>query len=282
MKNIKLISLDLDGTFLNSQRRVPEKNRNLIKQAKERGMEIIISSGSPYDLMPHEELEDLGISYAITANGSAIYEFPSKKCIYEESMNTKEIVPILEFLLTKDMHMDLFIQGKGYCPDYTRVIVPKLDVPDARKEYILKNRVWLKEPVAFIMQHNFAIQKITMNFYPDKHGSMVDREKVKEYLDECQYLSLVSGGWGNLEITKNGVNKGKALQILCEKLCISLDETAAFGDSLNDLDIIKAAGIGIAMENAMPEVRVAADYVAGTNDECGVAKFVEKILMYGV
>lgn len=282
MRNIKLISLDLDGTFLNSQRRVPEKNRNLIKQAKERGMEIIISSGSPYDLMPHEELEDLGISYAITANGSAVYEYPGRKCIYEECMDAATVIPILKFLLTKDIHMDLFIQGKGYCPAYTRTIVPKLNVPVARKEYILNNRIWLKEPDVYIEEWNLFIQKITMNFYPDKYGNLIDREEVKKYLEECDCVSLVSGGWGNLEITKSGVNKGKALGILCEKISISLDETMAFGDSLNDLDIIKAAGMGIAMQNAMPEVKAVADYVTGANDACGVAEFIEKIIVCGI
>ena len=87
LKKIKLISLDLDGTLLNSERKIPEENRKSVQQAKERGIKIIVSSGSPYDLMPHEELKDLGISYAITANGSAVYEYPGRKCIYEESMD---------------------------------------------------------------------------------------------------------------------------------------------------------------------------------------------------
>lgn len=278
LKKIKLISLDLDGTLLNSERKIPEENRKYVQRAKERGIKIIVSSGSPYDLMPHEELKDLGISYAITANGSAVYEYPGRKCIYEESMDVVTAAPILGFLLTKDMHMDLFIQGKGYCPDFTQDIVHKLDVPDARKIYILNNRIWLKDPAAYIKEHRLTIQKITMNFYPDKHGGLVDREEVKKYLEECGCVSIVSGGWGNLEITKSGVNKGKALGLLCKKIDIPLYETAAFGDSLNDLDIIKTAGVGIAMQNAMPEVKCVADYVTGTNDACGVAEFVQRIL----
>ncbi|MCM1201666.1 MAG: HAD family hydrolase [Bacteroides fragilis] len=270
--------MDLDGTLLDNQRKIPEENKNSIQQAKKKGIEIIISTGSPYDLMPHAEIKGLGISYAITANGSAVYRYPDRQCIYEESMDAVSFIPILEFLLTKDMHMDLFIQGKGYCPDYTREIVYKLDVPEARKQYILNNRVWLKNPVAYIKDNNLSIQKITMNFYPDKNGCLVDRAEVREYLEKCRCINLVSGGWGNLEITKSGVSKGKALGILCKKLGISLSETAAFGDSLNDLDIIKTAGIGIAMENAMREVKDAADYVTGTNDDGGVAEFIGRIL----
>ena len=278
MKNIKLIALDLDGTLLNSERKVPERNRKAIKQAKEKGIEIIISTGSPYDLMPHEEIKELGISYVITANGSAVYEYPNRKCIYEESIDAMTITPILEFLLTKDMHIDLFMQGKGYCPSYTKAIVNKLDVPTARKEYILNNRAWLENPIEYIREHDLTIQKITMNFYPDRDGELVDRVEVKRYLESLCCISLVSGGWGNLEVTKKGVSKGKALKILCDKLYISLTETLVFGDSLNDLDIIQTSGIGVAMKNAMAGVRDAADYVTDTNDACGVAKFIEELL----
>ncbi|MCM1217014.1 MAG: Cof-type HAD-IIB family hydrolase [Lachnospiraceae bacterium] len=278
MESIKLISLDLDGTLLNSERKIPERNRKAVQHAEEKGIEIIISTGSPYDLMPHEELKGLGISYAITANGSAVYEYPNRNCIYEESIDTITVVPILEFLMTKDMHIDLFMRGKGYCPGYTRPIVDKLDVPDARKQYILNNRVWLENPIAYIKEYALTVQKITMNFYPDQYGTLINRTEVKRYLEALCDINLVSGGWGNLEITKKGVNKGKALKILCEKLCISLNETVAFGDSLNDLDIIQAAGLSVAMKNAMTEITDVADYVTDTNDACGVAAFIERLL----
>ena len=117
-----------------------------------------------------------------------------------------------------------------------------------------------------------------MNFYPNGTGELVDRKEVKEYLENNPMIRLVSGGWGNLELTKSGVDKGKALKILCEKLEISLGDTIAIGDSVNDLDIIKVAGTGVAMKNAMSEVLDAADYVTGTNDACGVAEAIEHFM----
>lgn len=275
---IKLISLDLDGTLLNTERRMPERNRSAIQLATQKDIEIIISTGSPYELMPHDDLRGLNISYAITANGSAIYEYKTGKCIYEDSIDTKTIIPILKFLLTKDMHLDMFIEGKGYCPNNTKAIVNHLNVPKARKNYILNNRVWLEDPLEYIEENQLTMQKITMNFYPSETGVLVDRKEVKEYLENNPKIRLVSGGWGNLELTKRGVDKGKALKILCKRLEISLGDTIAIGDSINDLDIIKAAGIGVAMKNAMPEVLDAADYVTGTNDACGVAEAMEHFM----
>ena len=66
---IKLISLDLDGTLLDTERRLPDRNRRAIQSATQKGIEVIISTGSPYGLMPHDDLRGLNISYAITANG---------------------------------------------------------------------------------------------------------------------------------------------------------------------------------------------------------------------
>ena len=276
---IKLISLDLDGTLLNSDRHIPERNYQVLKEAKEKGVEIIISTGSPYGLMPHEELRGMGISYAITANGSAIYEYETGKCIYEKSIDTQTIIPILEFLLTKDMHMDMFMGGKGYCPSSTRQTVEKLAVPQSRKDYILKNnRMWLDDVIPYIKEHQLTMQKITMNFYPGEDGEMVDREEVKLFLEAHENLKLVSGGWKNLEITRADANKGDALRWLCQHIGIDVADSVAFGDSLNDLDIIQAAGIGVAMKNAMPELIEAADYVTGTNNECGVAEYVEELI----
>ncbi len=278
MDLIKLISMDLDGTLLDTGRRIPEKNRIAIQKAEAMGIEILISTGSPYGLMPHDELEGLNISYAITANGSAIYEYKTGRCIYEESIETDTILPILRFLLTKDMHIDMFIQGKAYCPAYTRSIVDRLDVPGARKTYILNKRVWLKDTLSFIKENDLSVQKITMNFYPDETGRLVDRAEVKQRLESDAALKVVSGGWGNLEITKNGVNKGRALRKFCELRHIPIEDTVAIGDSLNDLDIIQTAGIGVAMGNAMDEVKASADRVTLSNDECGVAEMISELL----
>lgn len=275
---IKLISLDLDGTLLDSQRKISDRNRKALQTAREKGIEIIISTGSPYGLMPHEDLSGIDISYAITANGSAIYEYKTGKCIYEKSIDTETIIPILEFLLEKDMHMDMFMAGNAYCPSNTREIVEKLAVPQSRKDYILKNkRMWLDDVISYIKEHQLTMQKITMNFYPSENGELVDREIVKKYLEKRNDLKLVSGGWKNLEITRDDANKGDALRWLCKAIQIPIEDTVALGDSLNDLDIIKAAGIGVAMGNSMQVLIDVADYVTSTNDECGVAEYIESV-----
>lgn len=276
MNQIRLISLDLDGTLLDSNRQLPQKNKMVLKEASREGIKIVISTGSPFELIPFELLEGIEISYAITANGSAIYEYDSGKCIYEETISKEIETELIEYLLDKDIHVDLFMDGKGHTPKKCRAIIEKLEVPQSRKDYLLNNRIWLDNPLAYIKENHMNIQKITMNFYTDVDGSLKDYDEVKGYLEQKKMLTITTGVKKNLEITKEGVDKGNAIEKLADKIRISLEDIMAIGDSRNDLMIIEKVGMGIAMGNAMPEVIKKARYITGTNDECGVAEAIEK------
>ena len=95
---------------------------------------------------------------------------------------------------------------------------------------------------------------------------------------EFDELKLVSGGYSNLEFTRKGADKGRALEKLCTLIDVDINQTIAIGDSLNDLTAIEAAGVGIAMGNAMPEVKRVADDVTATNDQVGVAEAIYKYI----
>ena len=85
----------------------------------------------------------------------------------------------------------------------------------------------------------------------------------------------------NIEVTAGGINKGEALLWLAGELGIDREEILAFGDGANDADMIRAAGIGAAMEVSVPEVRAAADILAGSNDEDGVARAIQRYIDLG-
>lgn len=133
MNAVKLIALDLDGTLFNSQSQISAHNIDTIKKANEAGATVVISTGRPYNGLPFEQLKGSGIRFAITTNGSAIYEIESGKCLFEEAMDEEIILPILDFLLTKDIHMDAFIGGKGYTPVQCVAAGQKLANPPALK-----------------------------------------------------------------------------------------------------------------------------------------------------
>ena len=277
MNTVKLIALDLDGTLFNSQSQISTHNIDTIKKANEAGATVVISTGRPYSGLPFEQLKGSGIRFAITTNGSAIYEIESGKCLFEEAMDEDIILPILDFLLTKDIHMDAFIGGKGYTPVQCVAAGQKLANPPALKHYILNTRVRVDNLPLFIHENQLKVQKMTLNFYPE--GDVFkDREEVRKYLESNPAVTTVSGGYNNLEFTRADVNKGIGLQKMAQLLDIPVAQTMAVGDTENDLAIIRAAGVGVAMGNATAAVKSAADYITTSNDEDGVAAAIAHFL----
>lgn len=277
MNAVKLIALDLDGTLFNSQSQISAHNIDTIKKANEAGATVVISTGRPYSGLPFEQLKGSGIRFAITTNGSAIYEIESGKCLFEEAMDEDIILPILDFLLKKDIHMDAFIGGKGYTPVQCVAAGQKLANPPALKHYILNTRVRVDNLPLFIHENQLKVQKMTLNFYPE--GDVFkDREEVRKYLESNPAVTTVSGGYNNLEFTQADVNKGVGLQKMAQLLDIPVAQTMAVGDTENDLAIIRAAGVGVAMGNATAAVKSAADYITTSNDEDGVAAAIAHFL----
>ena len=279
MKDIKLVALDLDGTLFDNSSRISERNLTAIRSITDKGIHVVISTGRPFEGIPFDQIKGTGINYAITANGSGIYEISTGKCLYENAMDEELVTPILNFLLTRDIHMDAFIGGKGYTPVQCVETAQKLTVPSSIKNYIITTRTRLDNILQFIHENQLKVQKMTLNFYPAAAGTLIDRETVRKFLVSNPSITTVCGGYNNLEFTRADANKGVGLRKLAEILGVNPDATMAIGDTENDLAIIEAAGIGVAMGNATDAVKARADYVTTTNTKDGVAAAIEHFIL---
>ena len=279
MKDIKLVALDLDGTLFDNSSRISERNLTAIRSITDKGIHVVISTGRPFEGIPFDQIKGTGINYAITANGSGIYEISTGKCLYENAMDEELVTPILNFLLTRDIHMDAFIGGKGYTPVQCVETARKLTVPSSIKNYIITTRTRLDNILQFIHENQLKVQKMTLNFYPAADGTLIDRETVRKFLVSNPSITTVCGGYNNLEFTRADANKGVGLRKLAEILGVNPDATMAIGDTENDLAIIEAAGIGVAMGNATDAVKARADYVTTTNTKDGVAAAIEHFIL---
>ncbi len=279
MKDIKLVALDLDGTLFDNSSRISERNLTAIRSITDKGIHVVISTGRPFEGIPFDQIKGTGINYAITANGSGIYEISTGKCLYENAMDEELVTPILNFLLTRDIHMDAFIGGKGYTPVQCVETAQKLTVPSSIKNYIITTRTRLDNILQFIHENQLKVQKMTLNFYPAADGTLIDRETVRKFLVSNPSITTVCGGYNNLEFTRADANKGVGLRKLAEILGVNPDATMAIGDTENDLAIIEAAGIGVAMGNATDAVKAKADYVTTSNTEDGVAAAIEHFIL---
>nr|WP_247747447.1 Cof-type HAD-IIB family hydrolase [Alkalihalobacillus sp. BA299] len=239
-KNIKLIAIDMDGTLLNDRNEISAENRKAIKEAEERGIHVVISTGRTRmtcdDLVKSLSLR----SYLITVNGSEIWD---------ENGNLIER-QLLEVEHIKQM-WGLKQQHNTFCWAASVGNVWKEEFPDDFSAH-----EWMK-------------------FGFDVKDDEV-RQLILDELTENEALEISNSSPTNIEINASGVNKARAIEKVCIRLGITMDNVLAMGDSLNDLAMIKEAGVGVAMGNAQNHVKECADWVTTSNLEDGVAVAIRK------
>lgn len=241
LKNeIKLIALDMDGTLLNPDNKVTQENRQAIKAAEKLGVRVVLSTGRTYatcsDYAKSLELS----SYLVTVNGSEIYNEQGK--LIERNIVQTDFVKWM---------LDLSNQ---YGTDFWAVSCDRVYREDIPEDLFASD--WLK---------------FGFNTHDDKA-----REEIIKLLKENGQLEISNSSPTNIEVNALGINKAKAIEVVCNRLGISMNEVMAVGDSLNDIMMIKEAGLGIAMGNAQDIVKETADWITSTNEENGVAKAIEK------
>ncbi len=280
-KRIRLLALDVDGTLFTNKGIITQKTIEAIKAAQKAGVTVIIASGREFDGAPLEQLEAAGIDvpYVITANGAAVYKVSGRECLSQQCMPIEKIESELEMLMNSEVHVTAFIDGHKFVPAHVVDYVDNMGLPAHIAERLKKISPVMDDFMGYIKSDDAKVQKFTLNFQRLPDGTCLNRDKVAKVLYACPHISVVNGGFSNLEMTAKGVNKGQGLRALADKLGIDMEETMAIGDSENDLDMIIAAGVGVAMENADAEIKEASDFVTLSNENDGVAYAIEKYIL---
>ncbi len=164
MKKIKLIALDMDGTLFDNQGEITEKNRVALKKAAEAGTAVVVATGRAYAELPVDMLYDIGVRYAITGNGSAVYKLPNKECIYSDCLEMDVLCDILEELDKLDVYYDVYIEGLVYCPKNVIHNIRKMDMPEALYRHIERTRNIVDDLGEFLKTSGKQVEKATINF----------------------------------------------------------------------------------------------------------------------
>ena len=277
MADIKLIALDLDGTLLDSGKRLPPKNAAALAAAAEAGIEIVPSTGRFYRGMPEEIRALPYVRYTITINGAEVWDIRNDRGLYSSGIPLDKALEVFEYLEGFPVIYDCYQDGWGWMTaemveraeeyvDYA----PSLDM-------IHRLRTPVPELKAYLREKGKGVQKMQL-FTRDR----ALRERIFDDLKERYPDLLITNSLpNNLEINSAAANKGDALMALARRLALAREQTMAFGDGLNDLTMIRAAGIGVAMENGHPDVKAAADYVTADCDHNGVAAALEHFRVAG-
>ena len=278
MSEIKLIALDMDGTLFNENGEISEKDKETIKRATEAGVAVAVATGRSYVELPIDLLCGIGIRYAITGNGSAVYKMPTMECVFSDCLDIDLVCEILEEVAKLDVYYDVYIEGRVYRPESVTHNIRKMDMPTAVHELVEQSRIVVDDLVDFVRKTGKGVEKTTINFAYLGNGVCKDRDKTTAILDRYPQIQYLTGGFHNWEFTRAGVTKGSGLKFLAERIGVAMDQTMACGDSQNDFYMLEEAQVAVAMGNASSQIKEAADFITLSNNESGVAYAIEKFV----
>lgn len=261
----RLIATDMDGTLLRDDKSISSTNLAAIRDLMAAGGYFVISSGRPYPAL-EDYLSSLNPNAPlITYNGAKIVEPDSGKVLFEENMCPEDIVSVMANGDRRGHTVVIWSQDVLYG-----------NMLDSRmKEYVNHTRI---VPQLKPSDDELVKRGVTKILFADR------KDRISRSEDEVPGWGLTGSSYARstplyLEFFSSKVSKASALERIGKLLKVSPEEMIAIGDGFNDLEMIDYAGLGVAMGNAPGKVKEAADYIAATNMEDGVAEVIRKFML---
>ena len=272
--NIKMVGLDLDGTLLNSKKKISEYTRKVLEEAISQGCIVLISTGRPISAVSKDVLDIQGMKYAVTVNGAKILNLETGEVLYSRPVPFDTAVEVLKLCQEYEAIPELITSDKIYTRAECLTHLEDYYSSESMIEYVLNTRTPVEDVNEMLYQTKQPIDKLRAVFrYPE------ERMEARKRLESMPGLVIANSSNVDLEINVEGADKGTGLLWLGKQLGIKREEIMACGDSYNDYEMLKAVGFAVAMANGEEVIKEIADYVTDTNDEDGVAKAFEKFVL---
>ena len=286
----KLIAIDLDGTLLNSYGEITKKNKGAIKYALDKGVEVVLASGRDPKTMEKISKELEIENFLIAGNGATIYDMKQEKNIYEKFLEVDKALEIInicknnsiffsvyttEGIITESINYNIkvFNNENSYKPNKKRTNIEIVEdiyqYVEDKKPNILKIIVCDESRIIFnnIIERLKNIRDVEV-LNVEHMSRKIIRVGTEEHKIEYYYT----------EVTNKDANKWPAIQFLAKRLNIKDEEIICIGDNMNDLKMIKNAGLGIAMRNSALEKINIADFITEDNNLDGVGNAIYKYI----
>lgn len=261
---VRIIVIDIDGTLLNDDKLISLNTLNMLKKAINKNIMIIPASGRPIKRFP-KELMELDIKYAITSNGAVVWDVESKKMLARYEIDFNLAKRLIDILALEDAHV--------YCDYYADHIFTSYSKVNFHKNVFGDN-------VMFV--DNLGDYLFNAKYSPEKIGIIFNNQQCEDRIEYFQILfpelTMVQTGTNSIEISALSVSKGSALMDIAGILNINREDIMVIGDSNNDIEMLKFAGISYAMGNAGDEVKKICSKVTSSNNDDGVAKAIMDII----
>ena len=269
--NYRLIALDLDGTLLNSRKEVPEEAVRAVRAACAAGKTVVFDTGRAVSELAEQIALLPEVRYAVFASGAGIYDIREKKHLSLHGLPAPQAGRIMALARAKDVMPQLVLPDADVIQSSHMERLDHFNMgiyrPLYEKAMTLVPDIWAfaetcREPV------------LKLNLY---HADPAERIRTRHQL-ETPDLELVYSEISSLECSAAGVSKGSGLGQLCRLLGIPLCECIAVGDADNDIPMLRAAGLGVAMGNAPAHVKAAAARIVSDMDHGGCAEAIMMLL----
>ena len=271
----RLLFLDLDGTLLNDAKEITPGNREALERTLRLGHGVIISTGRPLKSALEQSVR-LGLDkpgcYAIAYNGAIVYDWGKKERLFTRALDQETVAKVFAHAKELQEHVQTY--------DSLHVLVEPRGDNDTVRRYC--KMVSMTHRVIDDIRTGLTedpVKCLVIN-YEKKDGLLKMQTWIRENVPmadcffSCDQL---------LEVVPQGVNKGEAVRMLCELVGVDIENAVAVGDAANDLAMLKAAGIGVAMANGTDEVKAVANYVTNRdNNHDGVAEVADKFFFEAV
>jgi Cof subfamily protein (haloacid dehalogenase superfamily) len=265
----KLLAIDMDGTLLNSNKIISKGNKLAIKKAIEKGVKVVITSGRGLKglekFLNEVHLRGEG-QYLIANNGGTIYRTSDFKCISYKGLKGRDLLKAHALSVEYGLNMIAYTHEDS--------------IASEENEFTRFETEYVGNPVKII---NFSTDindedEITKILFSQTEEILTKKilEMPKEFYSEYNVVKTMPIV---LEIMDKDCNKGYGVKVLADKLGIKKEEIMCIGDEANDVEMVNYAGLGIAMGNAITELKDLAGYVTLDNDNDGVAKAIEKFIL---
>ena len=271
MGDLRVIIMDVDGTLTNSKKIITKKTKDALIKAQEAGVLLIIASGRPTSGLTDfaKELKmDENHGLLVSFNGSKVVDCQTNEVLFNETMSVEQGQAVLEHM--KNFNVKPMIDKGDYMfvNDVFNSYIQYEGKPFNVIQYESRGgkfKLCEKEDLAAFA--DYPLNKILTAGDPEYL-----QEHYKEMMEPFKdTLNCMFTGPFYFEFTAQGIDKAKALDTVLIPMGYKREEMIAFGDGQNDISLIKYAGIGVAMANAVDDLKAAADKVTLSNEEDGIA-----------
>ena len=271
----KLIALDLDGTMLTYDKMITPRTYAALEQAAAQGHFIVPATGRALHALPENVKALPFVHYAITINGACVSNTDTGEKLLRCEIPRDRALALMEYAKRYDCMYDCYWDDAGWSE---RAFLERIDYfnrDEAVRKLILQTRRPVDDLLYKVRTEMDAVQKVQLCFRAVPERDAAWEDIAAAFPD----IAATASFQNNLELNHKTATKGNALRFLARRLGVDERDTIAFGDSSNDLAMLTAAGEGVAMGNASASVKAVCSAITDTNENDGVAAYLEKYLL---